>query len=372
MRTFFRIMAAWNLLAQLPLALALWLWLRGAVPSVTLLLGLSVLALGLWALSFGRVNLLAHDRPVSALRRRGLELPYMAHLMAGWLGVLLLLPLWFLGDRMHHAVIASAAVLLALALYAVGPGRVWLKIERHTVLTDKSLIARDTFTIAHWSDVHLGSMTSKERVMTWVTKSNALGADMVVITGDVISNGTQFLGDIASSMGALKAPMGVFFVPGNHDYFGAGEPLFQLLRDHGVRVLRNASIELEEGVRIVGVDDSWTRNADIPRAFEDARPGREFVLCLVHDPGLAEACAAQGADLILCGHTHAGQVAIPFASRLANLGRLAYRYAYGMYRIGRATLYVHPGMGTTGPPVRLGVRPTVSLLTVAASAPRQA
>ncbi len=370
MRTFFRIMAAWNLLAQLPLALALWLALRSTLPALPLALGLCALALGLWALSFGRVNLLAHDRPVSTLRRRALELPYMAHLMAGWLGVLLLLPLWFLGDNVHHAVIVSALVLLALALYGVGPGRVWLKVERHTIALDKSLGARNSLTIAHWSDVHLGSMTSKERVLTWVAKSNALGADMVVVTGDVISNGTQFLNDIAESMGALRAPMGVYFIPGNHDYFGAGEPLFQLLRDKGVRVLRNASIELEPGLRIVGVDDTWTRSADVPRAFEDARPGKETVLCLVHDPGLAEACANQGADVILCGHTHAGQVAIPFAARLANVGRLAYRYAYGVYRIGRATLYVHPGMGTTGPPVRLGVRPTVALLTVVGKAAR--
>lgn len=367
MRTFFRIIAAWNLLAQLPLALALWLWLT-ELPFALRLMCVLGNSFFLWWLSFGRINLLAHDRPVSAARRRLLELPYMAHLMAGWLGVLLLPFVWWLGGAEHTALLWLAPALTVLALYAVGPGRIWLKIERHELVLDKPLHGRSALTIAHWSDVHLGSMTSRERVMKWAEQSNTLNADLVVVTGDVISNGTQFLEQIAECIGALKAPMGVYFIPGNHDYFGAGEPLFGLLKERNVRVLRNASIELEPGLRLVGVDDTWTKKADVSRAFEEARGASEALVCLVHDPGLADSCAQHGADLILCGHTHAGQIAVPFATTLTNLGRLAYRYAYGVYRIGRATLYVHPGMGTTGPPVRLGVRPTVALLTLRTNA----
>ncbi len=73
-------------------------------------------------------------------------------------------------------------------------------------------------------------------------------------------------------------------------------------------------------------------------------------------------------ELVLSGHTHGGQVAMPFAARALNLARIGYRYSLGFYERGRSTLYVHPGLGTTGPPMRLGAAPEVTILVLRARA----
>jgi predicted MPP superfamily phosphohydrolase len=85
-------------------------------------------------------------------------------------------------------------------------------------------------------------------------------------------------------------------------------------------------------------------------------------VALAHDPELFPELAGEGASLVLSGHTHWGQIAIPFLSTRANLSRLRYQYHAGLYRQGDATLYVHPGLGTTGPPVRVGAAPEITIL----------
>ncbi len=89
---------------------------------------------------------------------------------------------------------------------------------------------------------------------------------------------------------------------------------------------------------------------------------------LAHDPNSFDAAADAGADIVLSGHTHGGQIAMPFLSRALNLANITHHYTVGLYRRGRSVLYVHPGLGTTGPPMRLGVAPEVTILTLRAGA----
>ena len=93
------------------------------------------------------------------------------------------------------------------------------------------------------------------------------------------------------------------------------------------------------------------------------------MIALAHDPALFPALAAGGAALTLSGHTHWGQVAVPFLATRYNLSSLSHRYHAGLYRIGAATLYVHPGLGTTGPPVRLGAPPEITVLRLRRAGP---
>jgi predicted MPP superfamily phosphohydrolase len=153
-------------------------------------------------------------------------------------------------------------------------------------------------------------------------------------------------------------------VLGNHDYFGEGEPLISLLRGGGVTVLRNEHRTIARGddrLVVAGVDDTYTRRADIARALEGSEAGLP-VVALAHDPQLFEALARRGVALVLSGHTHWGQLALPFAAERVNLSGLSYRYHAGLYSSGASTLYVHPGLGTTGPPVRLGAPPEITVL----------
>jgi predicted MPP superfamily phosphohydrolase len=184
----------------------------------------------------------------------------------------------------------------------------------------------------------------------------------------MVTSGVEFHEDVADVVGELRATHGVFASMGNHDYFGEGEPLVSMLRARGVRLLRNDGVVLDHaGVKIwlAAIDDTWTRRDDLPRAM-GGRPEGSTTILLAHDPHRFEAAADAGANVVLSGHTHGGQVAMPFLYRAANLARLTHRYTVGFYRRGASVLYVHPGLGTTGPPMRLGVAPEVTILVLRA------
>src|SRR5262249_12512399 len=108
---------------------------------------------------------------------------------------------------------------------------------------------------------------------------------------------------------------------------------------------------------------TWTRRHDLARALA-ARPSGMPAVLLAHDPVLFPDAAERGVDLVLSGHTHGGQVAVPLLARKLNLARLMTQFTNGVYRSGSSTLYVHRGLGTTGPPVRLAVAPEIAVLTL--------
>jgi hypothetical protein len=201
-------------------------------------------------------------------------------------------------------------------------------------------------------------------VRRWVARANALGADLIAVTGDLITSGEDYVGAVAAELGALRAPDGVLGCMGNHDYFADGDQLAEALERHGMNVLRNRGVIVARGAArlyVAGVDDTWTRRQDVPAALR-ARPANAPVVLLAHDPSLFVEAAAHGVDLTLSGHTHGGQVAVPGATRRLNLARIITPYTAGFFHQGRSTLHVSRGLGTTGPPVRLGARPEIALL----------
>jgi uncharacterized protein len=135
-------------------------------------------------------------------------------------------------------------------------------------------------------------------------------------------------------------------------------------------VLRNEGVPLTRAGKtlyLAGIDDTWTRRDDIERALKD-RPERAPVILLSHDPERFRQAKKMDVALTLSGHTHGGQIAFPFLSRWVSLSHLTHHFHQGLYREGKAQLYVHPGLGTTGPPMRLGVAPAVVILTLRAAA----
>jgi predicted MPP superfamily phosphohydrolase len=138
----------------------------------------------------------------------------------------------------------------------------------------------------------------------------------------------------------------------------------------GVRVLRNEGVTLSPRehaqVYLAGVDDNWTGRDDLARALGD-RPPRTSCVLLAHDPTLFDVYTARAeVDLVLSGHTHAGQIGVPFVTHRFNLGRVKFSRSLGVSRSrdGRATLFVHPGNGTSGPPVRFGVAPVIAKIVL--------
>ncbi len=322
-----------------------------------------------------RIRIAAFDRHVGRARAWLCEEPYYVH----WAACVLAAFLFVLG--LVAAGIAAALSLaewpgvgtLASVAYLVSlPIAAWSVVIRRRWVRVREVVARvvdlpeglEGLRIVQLSDLHIGAMTPARRGLRWARRANAVKADLVALTGDYVTSGEKFHDDIAEVLGALEAPMGVFAVPGNHDYFGDGEPLFGRLRARGIRVLRNEHVVLERGgaaFALAGVDDTWTRRADVEATMDGVGALRP-VVALAHDPKLFPSLAKRGAAVVLSGHTHWGQVAMPFIPTRLNLGLIAYAFHSGEHRDGDATLVISPGLGTTGPPLRFGAPPEITVV----------
>ncbi len=258
---------------------------------------------------------------------------------------------------------------LVVCGYGILVRRRWFRVVEHELRVPGLDPRLDGFRIAQLSDLHIGTLTPKAWGMAWSRAANAKLADVAVVTGDMVTSGTDFHEDVADVIGSLRAKNGVFASMGNHDYFGDGEPLVSMLRDRGVGVLRNEGVVIDRGgaqLWLAAIDDTWTRRDDLAEAMRHRPEGATTVL-LAHDPNRFNEAADAGANVVLSGHTHGGQIGVPFLYRFANLASFGYPYNVGLYRRGSAVLYVHAGLGTTGPPMRLGVPPEVAVLVLRAA-----
>jgi predicted MPP superfamily phosphohydrolase len=330
-------------------------------------------------LFLGRVRAGMPDRPRSPATIHLFDIPYFIHWCAAVyafipsvVGTLcaVLVDL-FRGVPLHVPMAVyfwSYASGLAVCAYGVLIRRRWVRLVERELAVPGLDPRLDGFRIAHLSDLHIGALTPRAWGLAWARLSNRAAPDLAVVTGDMVTSGTAFHQDIADVVAALRAEHGVYVSMGNHDYFGEPEPLVAALRQRGVGVLRNEGVTIErDGARLwlAAIDDTWTRRDDVERALAGRPPLATSVL-LAHDPAHFDRAADAGADVVLSGHTHGGQIAMPFLSNHVNLA-FVYRYRIGFYRRGRSVLYVHPGLGTTGPPMRLGVAPEVTVLVLRAA-----
>ncbi|HEY4120703.1 MAG TPA: metallophosphoesterase, partial [Byssovorax sp.] len=323
----------------------------------------------------GRVRRVRDDKPTSALHVTLVEEPYYAHWCACLASLVLFVPalvVWGVLRAAHWTAIGVADVALGcwlasalLAVWGVFLRRRFVTVRTVDVPVRGLAEEFEGYRIAQLSDLHVGSLWPLERARSWTRRLAGVAPDLVALTGDYVTSGTAFHADIATLLGEMGAiaPDGAIAVLGNHDYFGDAEPLVTLLKSTRVRVLRNERELLERGgatLCVAGVDDTWTRRADVARTLE-GRDAAEPLIALAHDPQLFPELARGGASLVMSGHTHWGQVALPFFPARFNLSRLSYRFHAGAYRDGDAMLYVNPGLGTTGPPLRLGAAPEITV-----------
>ncbi|MFT3773597.1 MAG: metallophosphoesterase [Minicystis sp.] len=329
------------------------------------------------ALLGGRLRRARSDGPIPRWRVLLVEEPYYAHwcaTVAAWpllliaaLGVMIHAAVTStrdLGARLGAAALGAYGAALVISTYGVAVRRRWVRVRTIDVPVAGLGAAFDGYRIAHLSDLHVGGLWPRRRAEGWIARVRDLDVDLVALTGDYVTHGNAFHDDVAAVLGALRGRDGAVAVMGNHDYFGDAEPLVARIRARGVTMLRNEHLSLARGadaITIAGVDDTWTRRADVRAALTGA-PAGQPIIALAHDPQLFPELARRGAAVVLSGHTHWGQIAVPFLPTRLNLSRLSYRLHAGTYRAGGAVLYVSPGLGTTGPPIRLGAPPEITVL----------
>jgi predicted MPP superfamily phosphohydrolase len=269
------------------------------------------------------------------------------------------------GAARVRALVVLAVVLgaggLAVATALRGP-----VLKRVRVGIPRWPAALDGFRIVQISDLHIGPILGADFARTLVERCNALEPDLLALTGDLVDGPVRHLRAEVRPFGELRARHGVYFVTGNHDHYSGASDWVDVVRELGLRPLRNERVTIERDGAVfdlAGVDDhngdfQGGSREDLDRAL-DGRDSTRALVLLAHDPRTFRRARTQGVDLQLSGHTHGGQI-WPFGY----LVRLYTRWLAGLYREGDAQLYVSRGTGFWGPPMRLGPPAEITEITV--------
>ncbi len=262
------------------------------------------------------------------------------------------------------ATIAVAAPLVATALWNA---RRDAPIQAIEIQPDRWPVALDGLRIVQLTDVHVSPDTTPDEIQRLVDRVNALSPHLITLTGDLVDGPVRVLEAAMAPLAGLRAPLGVFAVTGNHEYFSGGDAWIAAFERLGFRVLQNERVRIatEKGCfDLAGVPD-W-RGATFgerhrPR-LADTLAGRDPsvpVILLAHQPRQFPEAAKLGVSLQLSGHTHGGQL-WPFTL----LVPLAERHVAGLHREGASQIYVSRGTRYWGPPMRLGAPQELTVITL--------
>lgn len=231
--------------------------------------------------------------------------------------------------------------------------------------------AFDGLSIVHLTDIHHSLYTPLETVEEAVHYANRLRPDLVALTGDYVTLSPSYIWPVARALGKLRARLGVFAVLGNHDFQVDAEEITRALRAQRIRVLRNAHFALHshgQKLWLIGVDDLWWDADDFHAAFASV-PTREAKILLCHNPVGIRQAAAHGADFVLSGHTHGGQVRLPLVGSLRGRSKLGERFIDGWNRLDSTQIYVSRGIGKSVVPLRLNCPPEIACLKLRGGSP---
>lgn len=262
-------------------------------------------------------------------------------------------------------IIGALALTGAISSVLLNPGRP--VVEKATLTVPMLPPTFDGLTIAHISDFHVDEWLKGERLFTAMRKTNALNADMIVITGDFTSDiPDDIANDITEGLKLLQAHEGVYAVLGNHDYWVDGDAVATAVRKSGITLLSNAHKTIErdgQSLYIAGVDDIYEEQHDLDAALAGI-PAEACTLLLAHEPDFADTVIADGrVNVQFSGHSHGGQFRLPVLGPpwLPPMGR---RYVAGAYQIGNFSLYVNRGLGVTGIAARINCPPEITHITL--------
>jgi predicted MPP superfamily phosphohydrolase len=278
-------------------------------------------------------------------------------------------PVW--KKRIRVALATILVLLGGLAFYAflIEPNR--LIIHQETVQIANWPPELGGLKIAIISDIHTGGpFINDQKLRQIVARTNQLQPDLIVLLGDYMSPNSWHSHRVEPEVTAaflkdLHAPLGVYSVLGNHDWWYNGTKVRRALEDQGIKVLDDEVLELKTrgtSLWLAGLADLWTRPQHIQETI-DKVPRGAAVIALTHNPDIFPRLP-KSVPLLLAGHTHGGQVSFPFIGRPVEPSNFGQRYAAGHVFENQHHLFVTTGIGTSILPVRFRVVPEIVLLTV--------
>ncbi len=245
----------------------------------------------------------------------------------------------------------------------------WVRVERPTLPLPRLPQAFDGLQVAFLTDIHHGPYVGLDYVRGIVRTTLSLEPDLILLGGDYSSSEAKYIAPCLDVLAGLRAPLGVFGVLGNHDYWHGLDETRAGLKAAGVTEMTNTGVWLARGgsrLRLAGVDDLWRGTPDVPAAVGDATPA-DACLLVSHNPDVAETLRDPRVGLMLSGHTHGGQVVVPGYGAPIVPSRYGQKYLKGLVDAPVTRVYVSRGLGTVSPPMRFGSRPELTLATLAAA-----
>lgn len=254
-----------------------------------------------------------------------------------------------------------------LGIYAFIIERHWLEIRQIRISLEDLPSSFDGIKMVLFSDTHLGFFYQPKQLSLLVQQIQSLNPDIVCFAGDLLNDrrGLGILKPSSEVLAQLQAPLGKFAVVGNHDYCAGVKEVKQALKKGGFRVLQNEHHVIRRGknsLTIIGLDDVLEGSPHLHKAVKGA-PSNDCKILLVHEPDMALQSLPISSCLQLSGHSHGGQVRIPFWGPILTT-RMGKKLTDGLNLGKNGLVYTSRGIGTTHLPIRFCCRPEVTVITL--------
>jgi uncharacterized protein len=264
--------------------------------------------------------------------------------------------------------------LLGLGVSPYAYARWWERWHPQVVLRDIALPALpselDGLRVVQLSDLHISKLNPVELMQKVVSMTQALNPDLVLITGDMVTDSSTDAYQLAPILAQLKPRLGMYVSMGNHDYWEGVTTVKDAMKKEGIQVLTNQGREIQDkgkSLLVAGLGSAWAGYADVSAISSKFWRRGLPTLLMAHEPDVAVTTQAAGLPVLqLSGHTHAGQVRFPWWGHVVTVpwGK---KFVMGHYQLGETQLYVNRGIGCISHPVRMLAAPEITCFTLRAT-----
>lgn len=235
-----------------------------------------------------------------------------------------------------------------------------IEVTRHEIFIDDLPESHDGYRIAFLTDTHVASLMRRGFYREVVAQVQRFDPHLVLLGGDFVTWNRHIPLMADWLLTDLTARDGVFAVLGNHDYWAGAAEVQSTMESRGVRFLTNDSVKLP--LQILGIDEMYRGKPDVEKAFAKIDSGQPTI-AVSHHPDIIDLLGDRRIDLLVCGHTHGGQIRFPFFGAVVVPSRHEGEYAAGFHRVRNVLMYVSRGIGSI-PPLRILCRPEVATFTL--------